>query len=341
MLSGGVDSTLLLAILNKELGYRNIPAFSIATVGTKNKYATEDNSYAPMAAKLYEAEYNEIAINEGSFQLVENYIQSIDQPIADSGGFLTWLIAQKAVGTSKVLLSGAGADEIFAGYNRHNAFFHYLKHRNKSWFTLLKQGEKLPSFSSKFRQIKKLANSIDSDPSTTFNNFIQSNSFKIHQQLWDNRLSDEAHLRRALEHDKHNYLSSDVLAVTDHATMQHSIETRVPYLDDKLTHATRKLSADYLFKNGSKWLLKEQLLKYGGKQFAHRKKQGLGLPMDDWFRKNKHWFNFNENEVMIHQFVSKQKISHLLKSHNAGKENLTQELWRILLLHRWLNHNFT
>lgn len=340
MLSGGVDSTLLLAILNKELGYRNIPVFSIATK-EKNKFATQDGSFALKAAKLYQAEYNEIGIDESSFDLLDEYIPTLGQPIADSGGFLTWLIARKAIGKSKTLLSGAGADELFAGYNRHIAFYKYLNLRDKSWFDLISHGKNLLAISTSISQFKKFANSIGSDPSTTFNNFIQSDTFRLTNNLWDNSLSNESHIRKALEHDQLNYLGADVLAITDYATMQYSIETRVPYLDDKLLHATRNLSANNLLKNGSKWMLKEQLVKYGGKQFAHRKKQGLGLPMDDWFRQNNHWFDFNKKEDHIHQFVSKQKVNHLQQSHNSGKENLTQELWRILLLHRWLNHNFT
>jgi len=340
MLSGGVDSTLLLAILNKELGFRNIPVFSIASKG-KNKFATKDGSFAIKAAKLYKAEYSEIGIDESSIGLLGEYVQTLGQPIADSGGFLTWLIAQEAIGKSNVLLSGAGADELFAGYNRHNAFYKYLKYRDKNWFSLLKHGKRLFSILPKSRQIKKLANAINNDPSTTFNNFIQSDDFRKEERLWDNNLSNEAHLRNALAHDQENYLSADVLTITDLATMQHSIEARVPYLDNKIVQATRNLSAETLLKNGPKWMLKEQLTKYEGKSFANRKKEGLGLPMDDWFRNNRQWFDFNSEENIVHQFVDQETIQTLLSKHCFGKENLTQELWRILLLHQWLKHNFT
>ena len=122
--------------------------------------------------------------------------------------------------------------------------------------------------------------------------------------------------------------------------MQYSIETRVPYLDKKIVQATRNLPAETLIKKGPKWMLKEQLINYGGKQFANRKKQGLGLPMDEWFRKNKHWWDFNQYENHIHSFVGANKINELVSKHSSGKLNLTQELWRILLLHKWLVINF-
>ncbi len=338
MLSGGVDSTLLLAILNKELGYRNVPVFSVASKG-KNKFDTRDGAFAAKATKLYQAEYNEIGIDESSLDDLNSYVSTLGQPIADSGGYLTRLIAQKAVGKSKVLLSGAGADELFGGYNRHKAFYNYLKYRNKSWFSLVKQAKKIPGFSNQLNLVKKLANALDADPSTTFNNFVQSDSFRISGKLWDARLSNETHLRNVLNHDQHNYLGADVLAITDYATMQHSIETRVPFLDCQLVKATRSMQANELLKNGGKWMLKEQLINYGGKEFATRKKQGLGLPMNDWLKEEKHW-DFNSKEHLIHKFLPQQKIRELQKLHSIGKENLTQELWRILLLHKWLALNF-
>jgi hypothetical protein len=86
-------------------------------------------------------------------------------------------------------------------------------------------------------------------------------------------------------------------------------------------------------------MLKEQLNKYGGKAFTTRKKQGLGLPMNNWLKNEMHW-EFNLGKHLIHEFVSQQKINNLLKIHIDNKKNATQELWRILLLHKWLTLNF-
>ncbi len=336
MLSGGVDSTLLLAILNKELGYRNIPVYSVASKG-KNKFDTKDGAFSAKAAKLYQAEYNEIGIDENSLDNLDSFIQTLGQPIADSGGFLTWLIAQKAAGKSKVLLTGAGADELFGGYNRHKAFYYYLKYRNKTWFSLLKQGKKIPSFTSRLNQVKKLA--IDNDPSTTFNNFLQSDNFRIQAKIWNSNLNNDAHLIKALQQEQQNYLGADVLAITDQATMQHGIETRVPYLDNTLIQAAQNIVPTNLYKTGSKWLLKELLISYGGKAFANRKKKGLGLPMNDWI-KDKNLWDFNQTEQIIHSYVPQNKITSLYKLHVSGQVDNTQDLYRILVLYKWLTQNF-
>lgn len=332
MLSGGVDSTLLLAILNKELGYRNVPVYSVAT-RNKNKFDTKDGIYAKQAAKLYEAEYNEIGINQSSLNNIDEYIKTLGQPIADSGGYLTWLLAEKAVEKSNVLLSGAGADELFGGYNRHTAFYKYLTYKNKWWFSLLMQGGRLSN------QLNKLAKSVNTDPSTTFNNFIQSDTFKKNGSLWDADFNNEDHFKKALIYDQQNYMGADVLAITDHATMQHSIEARVPYLDTQLVALARELSGQTLLKKEPKSILKEQLIMYGGIPFSERKKKGFGLPMNDWIKANSLW-EFNAKNNFIHKFIPMQKIKDILQMHTSNKENLTQELWRILLLHKWLAHHF-
>jgi asparagine synthase (glutamine-hydrolysing) len=133
-----------------------------------------------------------------------------------------------------------------------------------------------------------------------------------------------------------------VLAITDHATMQKSIETRVPYLDAKLVSYSRNLPANDLFKNGSKRLLKDVLLGYGGEKFTNRKKQGFGLPLDSWLRNStkKEWWDFNQKECQLHTFVTSQTIDVLIRKHQLGKADFSQDLWRVLVLQKWLERNF-
>lgn len=336
MLSGGVDSTLLLAILNKELGYNHVPVYSIAGTG-------KDGHFARQAAGQYKAEFNEIFINESRLDQIDEYVQTIDQPIADSAALLTWLIGEKAAGHSKVLLTGAGADEFFAGYNRHKAFQFYLHNRNKWLGKGIRWGKRLPEWKGKMSSFKKLANAIDYNPSVTFNHFLQSEVFRHNSEsLWEENITNEDHLRKALLHDQVNYLSSDVLAITDHATMQHAIETRVPYLDNNLVAFSRSHSAEELIGKGAKWMLKDILASYEGEKYTKRKKFGLGLPINDWFRntKRKDWWEFNKKESQIHTFVTSQVIEELIQKHQSGKADYSQELWRVLVLHKWLEHNF-
>lgn len=339
MLSGGVDSTLVLAILAKEFGYKGIPVYSIAANSVHQKEATDDGLFAPKAAKLFEADYHPITITQQSFNQVATYLETVDQPVADSAGFLTWLVANEAKDKSKVLLSGAGADELFAGYNRHRAFAAYLKNREKPWFKFLLKHKHLPMALPMGDQMHKLTYAIHEDPSITFNNFLQTEQFGKAESLWAPQQHSEQHLRQALTHDLEHYLPSDVLYLTDQATMQRSIEARVPFLDASVVAYTQSVKAFDLLNPSPKWMLKELLSAYGGKLFANRKKQGFGLPLSRWIGSNNLW-EFNSKEQYIHEFVSAKKIWNLVQLHKKQKQNYSQELWRVLVLHHWLNANF-
>ena len=120
-LSGGVDSTLLLAVA-KESGIKNLPSFSVINSAEDRHFGTEDYLYARKAAALYNSEHYEISISSEILHQAEELFQQMDQPIGDSALLLTWLLSGKASEKVRVTLSGAGADEWMAGYNRHWAY---------------------------------------------------------------------------------------------------------------------------------------------------------------------------------------------------------------------------
>ena len=107
----------------------------------------------------------------------------MDQPIGDSSYLMTSEICKKASGSMKILLSGAGADEYFAGYNRHFAFYKYLKNKTllDSIFPLFKPLlNSLPTaiphpFRKQFKLMKKWSKSYDESPSTMYQNYLLAN----------------------------------------------------------------------------------------------------------------------------------------------------------------------
>src|SRR5690606_12912401 len=130
ILSGGVDSTLLLHSWYQETGQPLHTFTAVFESSYRSKY--NDPIFAAEVAKKYRCAHHEVLITE---ELVmehwDEYIVSLDQPIGDSASFLTWMIAREAKQHVKILVSGAGADELFSGYDRHKAFRWYLKHRDK------------------------------------------------------------------------------------------------------------------------------------------------------------------------------------------------------------------
>lgn len=348
-LSGGVDSTLILAMI-RELGVQNFPAFVMAGKAEEGSFGTRDHHFARLAAEQYGADLTEIPVHDGSLDHLDEFIASLDQPIGDIGGLMTFLLSKSVKQHVGVILSGAGADELFGGYNRHLAFRDYVEKR-RFWAnvaSLLKAGVKiLPvgfdhPFRQKFRLIRKFAEDIEASPHKTFLNFTAL-AFPPYQNNEESYYNREFLLEEALHTDRHRYLISDVLMMTDQTSMYHSLEVRMPYLDNNLLSVVEGIGADYLLSRGRKWLLREILTSLGGEVFCNRPKQGFGAPVGSWLRKqeNRFWTDYLHNEKhILFNWIDPNKIRLVLKKHFSGREDYGAEIAALLILMRWLDQNF-
>lgn len=359
-LSGGIDSTLLLALLHRA-GHRHFPAFSIVHKATEGSFATEDARFARLAAQQYKADHTCFEINESMLADTDSWVQSLDQPIADGAGLVTAYLTQKVKPYIKVALSGAGADELFAGYNRHRAFYLYLKQRHLALFfkqilqplsPLLPVGFNHP-LRKKFLLLQKLTTKIHKSPGQTFLNFT-SMDFRLSQLCsGKNIITDPAPelaaltpqdwLKWALQHDQHQYLISDILAVTDQAGMQHSLEIRTPFLENHLQAFMANQPTDLLFRNGQKWILKDILAAHGGQVFLRRAKEGFGMPLGSWLRKPQNQFVLAELQsarCLIFNYLDYTRTQQMLQSHLRRRQDYSTEIWALVVLAKWLEHNF-
>jgi len=333
LLSGGVDSTLLLAILRQELGVRGLNTYTLG-IG-------EDQKWAKRAAQQYDSNHIEVPTTIDDLQKLPEFLENTDQPIADSGAFATWLISEEAAKNSNVLLSGAGADELFGGYNRHRAYYYYLKNHSKTIRAKNILGNTgLNAIMPK--SIQQFLDGVDYDPMITYQKFLQNYGIKQKEdfdELWKKPESLVDNLESALEFDLNNYLVGDVLAITDNATMQNSVETRVPYLFDDVIAQAKELPISEKMKSGGKGPLKEILTAYGGEKYAKRKKHGFGLPLGNWFRnKATFWlWEFLQSDSPIFAYISKSDIAQILRQHQQGKKDNSMQLWSILVLQNWLS----
>ncbi|MGV3640361.1 MAG: asparagine synthetase B family protein, partial [Adhaeribacter sp.] len=357
-LSGGIDSTLLLALLHRA-GHRHFPAFSITHGPADRAFGTDDGHYARLAARLYQAEHTCFEIDDTLLQQTDAWVAGLDQPIADSAGLLTAYLSGQVKPHIRVALSGAGADELFGGYNRHRAFALYLQHQN-----LVRIGRSglqplarlLPTaFPHPWRKqavlLRKLAYKLQDDPGQTFLNFTAMD--RQLGSLW--RLANgqapppfpsrsrEEWLRWALSYDQHHYLTGDVLPVTDQASMQHGLEVRTPYLDNHLQQFLLGQPASLLFQNGQKWVLKEILARHQGGAFLKRPKEGFGLPLGNWLRRpgNRYLFaELQDRSQPVYDFLGYEATRQLLARHQGGKQDLSAEVWALVVLAKWLQKNF-
>jgi asparagine synthase (glutamine-hydrolysing) len=281
VLSGGADSSLLYAVAYELTGQKS-PTYTVA-LESKLQTKYNDPHFVRIFNQQYPSENREIRVDKAT--VMENwdaYIQSMDQPIGDSAGFLTWLVAKEAKEEVKVLISGAGADELFAGYNRHRAFRHYLNHP-----ALLRQITTFSDFPFP-GYLKKLVQSISKNPEDTF---IQMAAVEKIPEAYLGFFrpwypKSEFDFKNALDWDRTFYLVNDILKIHDNACMAHGIEGRAPYLYSELLEFALSQTEEELFQSKGKVFIKEALRKRGLGQIADRKKLGFGLPLQEWMEEN-------------------------------------------------------
>ena len=362
-LSGGVDSTLLLALLQQEK-MPLPPAFAIAHAASDASFGTRDAHFARQAAEQYGAHYEEVTVTADLLEeTFDHFIRRTDQPVGDSGAFTTYLLSQVAGQRVKVVLSGAGADELFGGYHRHWAYYQYL-YRYPLLVRFLPlartMGAWLPTgtahpFRQAFRLLKKLATNLTDDPTETFAHFISFTTLcqlgqshdSLHHTERHHHQSDnfvEEYMGYALQHDQQHYLVSDVLAVSDTMSMAHGIEMRMPYLDKELVQYVNSLPAALRLKHGRKWLLRRILDAKGGKVYAQRRKEGFGLPFGSWLRDPNMPLvrqYLEDASCAVYRYVPHGRIMHLLEQHRRGRHDYGLELWSVLTLTAWVEAHFS
>jgi len=337
LLSGGIDSSLMLALLHEE-GIQ-LPCFSVFSRWNRN-----EQELAESMVKKTHATHQILEVDQQILTRFHDYVEKLDQPISDSAGYLTFLISGYASNDVKILLSGAGADELFGGYNRHAAFYRFFHNQNIS----LKLKQNIwPLFKGVLPQpINGFFRSLEKDPGRTYQNFIRihfsnlSKHYKVEKNLMTNTPDP---LRDILLEDKFNYLPQDVLAISDTMSMAAGMEMRMPFLDNHLNAAVNSCSPDYILKKGQKWILKEILADYVNPTFLKQKKVGFGLPLKHWLaeKENSHlWDLFDNKNSYIFRFVESSFFDYLLTSHQRHRGDFSQELWSILTLAYWLEKEF-
>lgn len=340
VLSGGADSALLYHTWYKETGIP-VPTYTAAFADVyKKKY--KDADFAAKLVKNYNGHHQQVLITPDQFLMDwPAYIRSLDQPVGDSAGFLTWMIAKKAKKEVKILVSGAGADELFGGYNRHKAFRYYLKYPKYFKFLSGFAHASWPMGSS----TRKLLTSLDPDPVKTFMNFAALSSLpaSLIGSLERYYPSSVPSYKAALQWDRSFYLINDILKIHDNACMVHGIEGRAPYLDWPLIALSNGLDEKEHLDMPPKFWIKASLDKAGLGFISKRKKMGFGIPIREWMRDHQVFRNavFSSVTKFEQQYTSlvPEEWGTLLKHPDkfAGENYLL--LYNIFLLSDWLKEN--
>lgn len=343
-LSGGVDSSLVSAIMQEETT-KKIKTFSI---GFEDR-AYDESIYAKEVAKYINSEHYEykFGIND-VFNILDNFDNYYDEPFGDASSLPMMLLSQKTKEQVSVALSGDGGDEIFLGYDRYfltKKYFNILEQIPKflrdiiSYVCKNSNNDKLQKLSYPIKKLTQenlysllytsikpweLQNLFDKEFIRDSFGKMDLNLFDILEYSFDgNDLIDS--LSRL---DFKKYLVDDILTKVDRATMAHTLEARVPILDHRVVEFAYSLPTNLKLQNGAKSILKDILYTKVPKELIDRPKKGFSVPLKYWFRKELKDIAYEKIQSLDDRF-NKQYLNKIFEEHQKGK-NFEYVLWNIM-----------
>jgi len=305
-LSGGLDSSAIVAFARQHAGGRRLQCFTIDHGQSgKGGELVDDLPYARRAAAHLDVDLHEIRVDGFAAEDFERLIYQLDEPEADPAAINSLHIAGLARGAGiKVLLSGTGGDDLFTGYRRHQA-----ARWDGLWSVLpaaVRRGLRgaaggLPTGSTLSRRVRKLLASVDGDRDERVVRLFEwlpaaEAAALLHRApaaaleearrpLFDalEPVSRCPAVERVLRLDQKFFLTDHNLNYTDKTGMAHGVEIRVPYLDPDLVAWASRLPLGAKLRRGrTKWVLRKAMEPHLPREIIYRPKAGFGLPLRAW-----------------------------------------------------------
>jgi len=365
-LSGGLDSSAIVSYA-KEIS-PNIECFTINTIGKHDAGFLNDLPYAKKVAKYLGTPLNIIEVDASCIiNDIKNMVIQLDEPLADPAALNVKYISQLARKNGvKVLLSGAGGDDLFTGYRRHQALL------LEKWWNWLPEKilRHISTFSENFdhrtalgRRLAKLFDGANlSDDKRIINYFkwtkrldlnnLYSDDFKLIitegsedfpmidylQNLPENR----SNIEKMLSLEQRFFLTDHNLLYTDKMSMQAGVEVRVPFLDLDLVKFASKIPDKFKYrKNQSKWILKKAMEGRLPKDIIYRPKTGFGLPIRHWVRNELKEFIgdiLSKESIEKRGFFNPHNVHKLIIDNERGKKDASYTIFSILCIEIWCRH---
>ena len=371
-LSGGIDSSTVVAMMQRHSA-QPVRTFTIGF----SEWNYDESPFAASVAERLGTQHAEMIVSPAEAQTVIPRLPQIyDEPFADSSQIPTFLVSQFARKEVTVALSGDGGDELFGGYDRHHSLGDLQRlHRRLpmparrviaavlsgvpvGYWDRLGSGPlgQLGSQRWRFRTGQRLhklagvltATSIDEVYDAAASANSSSNRLLVGvggSTEVSERWSDPGSARSAMEHamlaDTTMYLPDDLLTKVDRASMAVGLEVRVPMLDPKLFKFAWSLHPDDRVHNGSvKWPLRQLARRLLPPEVVERPKRGFGVPIGPWLcGPLRAW----AEELLDPSLLDDQgwfvphEIQDQWRRHVEGREDLSSQIWPVLMFQAWLN----
>jgi asparagine synthase (glutamine-hydrolysing) len=350
-LSGGVDSSLLAALAAQETA-EPLRTFSIGFA----EASFDERDDARQVAERYGTRHRELELRPDAAELLPALADAFDEPFADSSALPTYLVSQLAAEDVKVALSGEGGDELFGGYYTYVADL--LARRTAPLARLARPlVERLPVSTRRVSleyRAKRYVRAAHLPPLERHHGWKEIFSAAARAELtgrthgWDpvdvlrERFAETAGaplLARLQDVDERVYLVDDLLVKTDRASMAHSLEARVPFLDTVVADFAHALPTRLKVRGAAKKVLlrkaAEPLLP---RSVVHGRKRGFSIPAAAWLRGDLEPFarDVLSPETLRRQgYLDPAAVTRVLDDHVAGRADLSRQLWGLLALTLW------
>ena len=355
LLSGGIDSSALTALAAQESD-EPVRTFSIGF----EERSFDELGDARLVAERYGTQHRELVLRPDAALLLPALAEAFDEPFADSSALPTYLVSQLAARDVKVALSGEGGDELFGGYYTYVA--DQLALRTGVAARLARPlVERLPTSTARASfdyKAKRFVRGAHLPPLERHHAWKEIFSPEARAELTGRRHGfDPVDLYRARfaetegaeplarlqDVDLGIYLVDDLLVKTDRASMAHSLEARVPFLDPAVTNFAAALPAKHRVHGlRKKVLLRKAVAPLVPREIVRGKKRGFSIPAAAWLRGELEPFareTLSAETLRRQGYFRPEAVTALLDRHVAGKEDLSRQLWGLLAFTLWHEHH--
>ena len=370
-LSGGVDSSLIVALMQHE-STRPVRTFTIGF----DEPEYNEAGYAKAVAQHLGTEHTELYVRPAEALAVVPRLPTLyDEPFGDSSQIPTFLVSQLARRHVTVSLSGDGGDELFGGYNRY-----FLARRVWSFLRIIPSKARLlladririlsPARWDKilglvgFTRWPRAARRVSGD---RLHRIARILSLETHETMYRDFLSNwrdpasvtrggaepptvftdrtrwakvDGLLGKMMYWDLVTYLPDDILVKVDRASMGVSLESRAPFLDHRVVELAWRIPSQLRVRKGrGKWPLRQLLRRYVPEALTDRPKMGFGVPIDHWLRGPlKEWAAalLDESRLKREGYFDPVPVSRKWREHQEGSRNWHYPLWNVLMFQAWL-----